>query len=393
MNRLRTNLDIENIIKQNPYKVFDDRIIIFLSNLSDRIIKLNTINKYPDLLSFAFFIRKRNLFKLKKEYLENQKSLYLGLGLAFHIAPSNVPLNFAYSLVAALICGNPSVVRISSKRFEQAEILICAINEELKSMVYPKMFTLVQYDHDDKLNEYLSKSSRIRLLWGGNETINIFKKFLVQPNVIDITFPNRYSITLIDANYYNNSCEPKIVAQKFYNDVYTFDQNACTSPRAIFWLGEEKIVKLAKIKFWNEMKNCILKNNYTSSQGVGVRHFKISAKYAATNLVTFCGDQSGKGMNVYDVNSFSKEIFDFHPGEGLFFQIHLNSLESLKKFITDECQTLSVLMNDKKLIMHWLEKSCLKGIDRVCNVGASSNFSLNWDGKNLFYYMTRKFQI
>ena len=39
---------------------------------------------------------------LKKEYKKDE-SLRLGRGIIFHIAPSNVPINFAYSLVAGLL--------------------------------------------------------------------------------------------------------------------------------------------------------------------------------------------------------------------------------------------------------------------------------------------------
>ena len=88
------------------------------------------LRKFPDLASFGFFIRKSNLQHIEKLH-KKENDCHIGLGTAFHIAPSNVPLNFAYSLVTAILCGNPSIVRISSKKFEQSELLIRLINEEL----------------------------------------------------------------------------------------------------------------------------------------------------------------------------------------------------------------------------------------------------------------------
>ena len=41
-------------------------------------------------------------------------------------------MNFAYSLVAALLAGNSNIVRISTKKGEQVEIVLKAINELLE---------------------------------------------------------------------------------------------------------------------------------------------------------------------------------------------------------------------------------------------------------------------
>ena len=47
----------------------------------------------------------------------------IGRGLAYHIAPSNIPINFAYSLVFGLLSGNTNIVRLSSKNFIQIKLL------------------------------------------------------------------------------------------------------------------------------------------------------------------------------------------------------------------------------------------------------------------------------
>ena len=52
-------------------------------------------NHYPDLKSLAFWCRNKNISKLKKEFNKNKNRI--GLGLVFHITPSNIPTNFAYS--------------------------------------------------------------------------------------------------------------------------------------------------------------------------------------------------------------------------------------------------------------------------------------------------------
>ena len=62
------------------------------------------------MVAFGFFCRRANLEALAREY-EGAVSDRLGRGISFHIAPSNVPVNFAYSLAAGLLAGNACVVK------------------------------------------------------------------------------------------------------------------------------------------------------------------------------------------------------------------------------------------------------------------------------------------
>ena len=388
----RTNTDINTILSQPPMKPFADDILHFLSRLSASIMKHPDSKKFPDLASFGFFIRKSNLRKLKELYIYNSKR-NIGIGSAFHIAPSNVPLNFAYSLVAALLCGNPSIVRISSKFFEQTEILIKIINDELKKFNEAPFFTLIQYNHDEEINKKLSSCCSLRLIWGGDETIKFFKSLDVKSNVVDITFPDKYSLSLVDARHYNQSCNPSVIALKFYNDVYTFDQNACTAPRGIFWLGQESDVSLAQKTFWGCLTTQLKEKKYKTNTGIGIRHLNSASELAARNLIAKSNSISQKGINIFDIKAGDSNIFGSHSGEGLFYQKTIKNFDGLKNFISEKCQTLSVILNEKEELLNWVVNSRITGIDRICNMGSASDFSLHWDGKNLFNLMTKNIQI
>ena len=53
------------------------------------------------------------------------------MGLIFHITPSNVPTNFAYSLIFGLLTGNSNFVKVPTKKFEEITIICEAINKIL----------------------------------------------------------------------------------------------------------------------------------------------------------------------------------------------------------------------------------------------------------------------
>ena len=87
--------------KFGPSKIFDEKIIEFLDSLSKEILNNKKNFSYPDLITFAFWCRRSNLVKLSGNY--NNKFFMLGRGTVLHITPSNVPMNFSYSLAFGLL--------------------------------------------------------------------------------------------------------------------------------------------------------------------------------------------------------------------------------------------------------------------------------------------------
>ena len=113
----------EEFTAYRPDVPFSDEVVEFLNTLSGAIMKDRLSRLYPDAITFAYFCRKANLLKLKVQYAHVDE-LRLGRGVLFHIAPSNVPINFGYSLVAGLLAGNANIVRVSSKQFAQVDLII-----------------------------------------------------------------------------------------------------------------------------------------------------------------------------------------------------------------------------------------------------------------------------
>ena len=146
---IQINNEIKNITilgclsnKIKTLEPFDKYTCLFLDDLSAQILKIDKKNLHPDLIVFAFWIRKKNILRLKSKYLD--KHFRLGRGLIFHIAPSNVPINFAYSLVFGLLSGNSNIIRIPSKQFIQVEIIINAISKLLKNKKYKMFNSMIQ---------------------------------------------------------------------------------------------------------------------------------------------------------------------------------------------------------------------------------------------------------
>lgn len=130
------------------FEPFNEKVCDFLSDLSKDLNQYPSIKRYPDIATFSFWIRRNNINKFKDHF--RSKEIRLGLGLLFHITPSNIPTNFAYSLVFGLITGNSNIIKVPARKFEQIDIICKSINKVLKKYKILKgMINIVRYnDHD-----------------------------------------------------------------------------------------------------------------------------------------------------------------------------------------------------------------------------------------------------
>ena len=113
-------------VNNRPLRPFEPMVLDCLGEISTAILKSPVGRQYPDLTAFAFYIRKANLQKLALNL--NPDEIRTGRGLCFHIAPANIPVNFAFTWVFSLLAGNANVVRLPSKDFPQVDALLAIIN-------------------------------------------------------------------------------------------------------------------------------------------------------------------------------------------------------------------------------------------------------------------------
>ena len=76
-----------------PIKPFDSLVCEFLEIFSKKLSLAKDIKNYPDLKTLSFWCRKGNIENIKKRYFSEDTRM--GLGMIFHITPSNIPTNFA----------------------------------------------------------------------------------------------------------------------------------------------------------------------------------------------------------------------------------------------------------------------------------------------------------
>lgn len=374
-------------------EIFDTVITEFLNDVSKELLRSSVAKSFPDVISLGFWLRKAYMNNLKKKFGYTDNNIHFGRGVAFHIAPSNVPVNYAYSLFAGLLCGNANIVRVPSKDFPQVSIINNAIKKVLENYQEIRAYIcLIRYGRDSSINDYLSSMCDVRIIWGGDRTITEIRKSPLLPRATEITFADRYSLAIIDSDVYMEMGDKRCVASDFYNDTYLTDQNACTSPRLVVWIGNHK--NEAKEVFWKELHSLVEeKYHYQPIMGVD----KISQSFL---LATSEEDFGNIEMLSHRDNSLIRvrvtklmpSLMDYKGNCGFFYEYDCENIMDIFEFCNNtHCQTIGIIGN-KNLIKPLLF-SGIKGIDHVAAVGHTMDFDLIWDGYNLVDRLTRTISI
>ena len=379
-------------ISQKPMQPYDELICNFIGELSIELNLSPLSNKYSDIKTLAFWCRKKNIINIKKNFISNETRL--GLGLVFHITPSNIPTNFAYSLIFGLITGNSNIVKVPSQKFEQVKIICRAINKVLKKKykTLRKMILIVRYTNNDNYTRKISSICNARIIWGGDNSIRNIRKFEINQRSLDIAFADRYSFCAMgtmEILKLNNNQIQRLV-EKFYNDTYLVDQNACSSPHLILWLGRN-VVKARK-KFWKNLYVYVDKKYHLTEIASIDKYTQLCRDILSLkNMKKY--ERYGNSIYTIQLNHLDKELHNLRGKWGFFYEYEINNLNKIKNYINNKYQTLTYFGLKKNILKDFILKNKLQGIDRVVPVGQALDISFFWDGYDLNRILTRVVDI
>lgn len=378
---------VEKMGCHSAFAPFDDSLVDFLDRVSRILLKSTEAKSFPDVVTFAFWCRKASIRSLQKGYAD--LSDRLGRGVIFHIAPSNVAVNFAYSLAAGLLAGNANIVRLPSKAFPQVDLIIGALKQALDQKIAP-YFCLLKYGYDQTVTDWLSAVCDVRVVWGGDQTIANIRRSSLKARAMDVTFADRYSLCVINADAYLNSNEHKKIAEGFFNDTYLTDQNACTSPRLVVWMGER--IQEAQSVFWDRLNRLVeAKYDLQPVQSVG-KYLAFCRHAAAGHPVHLARGQDNLLVRV-KLDKLSGIEMDYIGASGYFLEYVAEDLEEIVPLCSSRCQTVSYFGFDVESLRMFLMNSRPRGIDRIVPIGKTLDFSLTWDGIDLIRSFSRVIAI
>ncbi len=364
--------------------VFSELAVSFLAELSRKILNDKSARSLPDVISYAYWIRKASIENAKSRFADD--NCRIGRGAALHIAPSNVPVNFAVTMTYSLLSGNSTIIRVSSRPFEQTDIICRALNTLLKgefSALAPYL-CVVKYEHSEEITAQLSAMCDVRVIWGGNRTIAEIRKAPLPPRAIELTFADRHSVAIINSDEYMK-CDPEKTAKNFYTDTYYIDQNACSSPRLVVWTGG--CVDEARGRFWHYLDEMVKKD-------YDLKPIQAVDKYLSLCLLSAAGYKaklvsSDNYVVRAEVDRLTAELMDYKNSGGYFFEYIANDISEVIPVFTKPCQTVTVLGIPPKDVADAVLKSGAKGVDRIVEMGMAMGIEFIWDGFDMINTMSR----
>lgn len=381
---------------------FDDVGMAFVAQMSRSLLADKTFRLHPELIAMAHWFRAANLPRLRAQLLDGgnaaSSSVFLRRGLVFHIAPSNVDSVFIYSWLLSLLCGNANIARVSRRRTGQMQAFFEHVHRILSSPEFAQLAQsnwVLSYDHDPDITEKLSAACHLRVIWGGDATIALIRQTPLPALSMELAFANRFSMAVIksDAVHALDETGLRDLAKRFYNDVFWFNQRACSSPKAVWWIGEADDVAAARSRFWPALQEQIIQREpeNTPAQVMNrlTNSFALAQAHEGARMESPLGELPCRIL-MKDLNESDRGL---HDGQGMFIELVRPTLSGMLPALTSRDQTLAHFGFTPDDWLPILQDLPPHAADRMVPIGEALAFSSVWDGVNLLRAFTREAQI
>ncbi len=389
---------LDALAARSDLPLFGAMQLDFAAALSRRLTTSAAVRAHPELVALGFWLRPAHLRRLVEataSYWSAMSALRVPRGLALHIAPGNVDTIFVYSWLVGLLCGNRSIVRLSSRHGPQALLLQSQLAELLADPAWAPIaerVAFVRYGHDDAVTTRLSARCDLRVVWGGDATVRAVRALPLPPHATELCFADKFSLTVLRAAHVAALDDSALaaLAKGLAGDTYTFAQRACSSPRLVLWQGGVADTALARERLWPLVEAAVPAAEAASLAALGVD------KRIAADLLAMDAD-----VRIESTRPALQRIWldepavhaELHCGGGLFHEARIDQLADLRPLLSRRVQTVSQAGFARDEWLAFVRGGPLGGIDRIVPVGRALDFAPVWDGHDLWHAFTRQVDL
>lgn len=374
--------------EQSPNRFNDSQVLAFLQQLSRALMQDADCKKYSELVALAFWLRAQNIREITESY---QCKLYKALGVVAHFTPANVDTMFVYSWVCSLLAGNNNIVRVSNRGGEVQLHLLRVLNTVFERSTFTSLAqsnVFVSYDHQSSQGAEISASicSRVdaRVLWGGDNSVNAIRAIPCRPRCRDISFADRHSISLISAEAVLAEPSKVDAIKALLTSLKPYDQQACSSPRVMFWLGDSaslhEFLSSATSLVDEDIPMTRRNEQLVSAQSIQIQY--------QGSCVNYYGE-----LCAVEVQQLEEKMLEHHTGNLVLLCQCIDSLDDIQTFVSNKVQTLGYWGVNLAELTRFIENPSTIGIDRVVPLAEALIFSPNWDGYELLSQLSRRVMV
>lgn len=380
-------------VSDAPARVFDDSRTAFLAALSKALLAHGQVRDLPDVVAFAYWCRRANLARLAERHRGDGNGLRLGLGLSFHICPSNVPVNFAYSLAFGLLSGNSCVLRLPSRESDSATVIvetIAALLARPEHAALADAIVLSRFERNDAINAYWLGQADARIVWGGDATVEHMRAFPGKPRAREVAFADRYSLCVLDpeAVVALDTASLQALCGRLYNDIYLMDQAACSSPQLVAWIGDAQRAAQAGQLLWPALA-AHAGQRYAPAPAQAMDKFVEACQIAIHEPQARQILRHGNLLYRVELDALAAQQDQRRGHYGTVHEITLPALDALLPVINERYQTLTYFGIDADELRVFVGHHAPRGIDRIVPVGQALDMDLIWDGYDIAATLSR----
>ena len=379
-----------------PLEPFSSPLRGFVTDFSKRLFSHPALRQHPELATLAYWFRSSAVEKLARRLDGSASELCVARGLVFHLAPANVDVLFAYAWLLSVLAGNSNLARLSQKSGAQRDVLLSILHSMRHDGSHAQVLdrtVLLTYPHDDAITAMVSLRCQARIVWGGDATVAKIRSVPLAPLAQELVFPDRFGIAVIKASSMLVCSDPELcdLVHRFNNDVLWFGQQACSSPRTLFWVGDAAELAAARVRFWPEVRR----------QARQVLDEPAAMMARVTDAHLMAALEPGMGISgTLDAYPLTLQapladgrLRELHSGNGLMIEVALGQLAELAEQLDDRDQTLVQHGFSHEELVGLVRRLGNRAIDRVVPFGRALDFHPVWDGVDLMSVLARKISL
>jgi acyl-CoA reductase-like NAD-dependent aldehyde dehydrogenase len=302
------------------------------------------------------------------------------LGVIGHWPAGNIEIQPLLSLSCALLGGNACLVRVPAGLLGQTRALLEKLSEVAGAGPLLERICIASFEHErTDLQRAMAAAVDGAMIWGGAEAITQIRALPFPPWARLAVFGPRLSVAAMDGDSWSGGPHREIWCQRLARDVWQFDQQACSSPQALFLercaagdVAEFAAVLAAAFEAENRL------------------HPRESIRPALTSAICLARASWLLDDSAHRALLLGAGATVPSPTQGRTLSVLLveDLLEPIARF-DGMVQTLGLGVGDHGKEAALTQAAGRNGVDRIVKLGRMHVFGSPWDGTDLIRPMVR----
>jgi len=313
----------------------------------------------------------------------------LPVGVVGHWPAGNIEIQPLLSMSCALLGGNACLVRVPSGLVDTTRAIMQSLHAADSDGALTSRIGMIAFEHERMdLQQAMAAAVDGAMIWGGAESVSRIRRLPFPHWARVAVFGPRLSVAAMDAESWSNEAEQAAWCQRIARDVWQFDQQACSSPQALFLERREGLEVDGFVR--------ALRRAFEEENRVHPRVDIHSALSSSICLVraSWLLDAGGR-QAVFPMSpdwtillGSGSEIPAPTQGRTLSVLLVDDLMDPISKF-DGAVQTLGIAMGNDAKELRLAQAAARCGVDRIVRLGRMHVFGSPWDGADLIRPMTR----